>query len=350
MMRKKRDEPDGDVDDIESSVNVKEQTTPTPEVPEQEEPSVIDRLQAQVTALTNVVQRQETRFERLQDLLEWQIAAATATVNEGGASSSFSSSAATVSSSSLRTAAAAQQELLSSFSSSSSLRSSSRSFSSSSSSAAAAAQQEQQQSAAAAASAGAAAAAAASAGTTFSPRGTGPWSGRPVPESSFCSLGTFRVRESVLTEGPVLGDWSLLRDRFRRSVRLWPSLRTRARNAKAAVVRGDRHVTRNPEVSARSTERRWSAAMHCVRRRPQASSDGYSLLRSKLRNLRRQRSIALWQKRKEKKKNKKEMKEKKEKNKKEKKKEIKRKALDTFISLSSSLWCSTRGKLLNPSF
>nr|CAD1817842.1 unnamed protein product [Ananas comosus var. bracteatus] len=56
---------------------------PTPEVPEQEEPSVMDRLQAQVTALTNVVQRQENRFERLQELLERQAAAAAATATDG---------------------------------------------------------------------------------------------------------------------------------------------------------------------------------------------------------------------------------------------------------------------------
>nr|CAD1833644.1 unnamed protein product [Ananas comosus var. bracteatus] len=57
---------------------------PPPEVPEQTEPSMMDRLQAQVTALTNVVQRQETRFERLQELMERQLAAAPATVAEGG--------------------------------------------------------------------------------------------------------------------------------------------------------------------------------------------------------------------------------------------------------------------------
>nr|CAD1842831.1 unnamed protein product [Ananas comosus var. bracteatus] len=56
---------------------------PTPEVPEQAELSVMDRLQAQVAALTNVVQCQETRFERFQELLERQAAAAAATVTDG---------------------------------------------------------------------------------------------------------------------------------------------------------------------------------------------------------------------------------------------------------------------------
>nr|CAD1821856.1 unnamed protein product [Ananas comosus var. bracteatus] len=51
---------------------------PTPEVPEQGEPSMTDRLQAQVTAPTDVVQRQESGFERLQELLERQAAAAAA--------------------------------------------------------------------------------------------------------------------------------------------------------------------------------------------------------------------------------------------------------------------------------
>ncbi|XP_020082833.1 uncharacterized protein LOC109706435 [Ananas comosus] len=58
-------------------------SAPSSEVPEQAGLSEIDQLQAQVTALVDVVQRQESRFERLQELLERLAAVAAATATDG---------------------------------------------------------------------------------------------------------------------------------------------------------------------------------------------------------------------------------------------------------------------------
>nr|CAD1833724.1 unnamed protein product [Ananas comosus var. bracteatus] len=56
---------------------------PSPEVPEEAGSSEVRELRAQVSALTGIVQRQESRFEQLQGLIERHFAAATAAATEG---------------------------------------------------------------------------------------------------------------------------------------------------------------------------------------------------------------------------------------------------------------------------
>nr|CAD1829250.1 unnamed protein product [Ananas comosus var. bracteatus] len=48
----------------------------------------------------------------------------------------------------------------------------------------------------------------------------------------------------------------------------WPSLRTKARNVRAAVVRGDRHIPRSPRSIRGLSKRAWTATVHHMRRRP----------------------------------------------------------------------------------
>nr|CAD1827431.1 unnamed protein product [Ananas comosus var. bracteatus] len=57
--------------------------TPSPEVPEEAGSSEVQELRAQVSALTGIVQPQESRFEQLQGLMERHFAAATAATTEG---------------------------------------------------------------------------------------------------------------------------------------------------------------------------------------------------------------------------------------------------------------------------
>nr|CAD1831569.1 unnamed protein product [Ananas comosus var. bracteatus] len=57
--------------------------TPPPEVSEEAGSSEVQELRAQVSALTGIVQRQESRFEQLQGLMERHFAAATAAATEG---------------------------------------------------------------------------------------------------------------------------------------------------------------------------------------------------------------------------------------------------------------------------
>nr|CAD1836366.1 unnamed protein product [Ananas comosus var. bracteatus] len=56
---------------------------PSPEVPEEAGSSEVQELRAQVSALAGIVQRQESRFEQLQGLMERHLAAATAAATEG---------------------------------------------------------------------------------------------------------------------------------------------------------------------------------------------------------------------------------------------------------------------------